>query len=148
MKIHELPAITQRAKKRVGRGYGSGKGGHTVGRGQKGQKTRGKIYPLFEGTKTKKSLIQRLPLLRGKGRLKQSHNKPVAISLGKLNVFSDGAVVDIGALIKAGLLEDGRGKPRAKIIGGGKLSKKLAVEIAATRGAMETIKTSGGTVKG
>lgn len=148
MKIHELPAITQRAKKRVGRGYGSGKGGHTVGRGQKGQKTRGKIYPLFEGTKTKKSLIQRLPLLRGKGRLKPSYNKPVAISLGKLNVFPDGAVVDIGALIKAGLLEEGKGKPRAKIIGGGKLTKKLTVEIAATRGAMEIIKTSGGTVKG
>lgn len=148
MKIHELPAIIQRAKKRVGRGYGSGKGGHTVGRGQKGQKTRGKIYPLFEGTKTKKSLIQRLPLLRGKGRLKQNYNKPVAISLGRLNVFPDGSVVDIGALVKAGLLEDGKGKPRAKIVGGGKLTKKLTVEIAATRGAKEAIKTSGGTVKG
>lgn len=147
MKIHELPAVAQKPKKRVGRGYGSGKGGHTVGRGQKGQKTRGKIYPLFEGTKVKKSLIQRLPLLRGKGRQKIRKNKPIAINLSKLNVFPDGAVVDIRALVKAGLLEETRGKPGAKIIGGGGLTKKLRVEIAATRGAMESIKTAGGTVK-
>ena len=58
-------------RKRLGRGYGSGKGGHTVGRGQKGQKTRGKIGILFEGLKVKKSFIKRLPMLRGKGK-----NKP------------------------------------------------------------------------
>jgi large subunit ribosomal protein L15 len=65
-----LPKIVKRGKKRVGRGVGSGKGGHTAGRGQKGQKTRSKIPLLFEGTKIKKSLIQRLPMIRGKGRLK------------------------------------------------------------------------------
>ncbi len=64
-----------RAKKRLGRGYGSGKGGHTSGRGQKGQKSRGRIHPLFEGQKTKKSLIQRLPLLRGKGKNKPQKSK-------------------------------------------------------------------------
>lgn len=75
MRLHELPRIVERSKKRLGRGYGSGKGGHTVGRGQKGQKARGKIHPLFTGTKTKKSLLQRLPLLRGKGRLKPKKGK-------------------------------------------------------------------------
>lgn len=75
MRLHELPKIVKKGKKRLGRGYGSGKGGHTVGRGQKGQKARGKIHPLFTGTKTKKSLLQRLPLLRGKGRLKPKKTK-------------------------------------------------------------------------
>lgn len=73
--LNNLPKTKARAGKRVGRGYGSGKGGHTVGRGQKGQKTRGKIHPLFEGQKNKKSLVQRLPLLRGKGKLKAKKKK-------------------------------------------------------------------------
>jgi ribosomal protein L15 len=62
----KLAKIVQRKGKRVGRGYGSGKGGHTVGRGQKGQKTRNKIGILFEGIKVKKSLLKKLPLVRGK----------------------------------------------------------------------------------
>lgn len=47
---------------------GSGKGSHTVGRGQKGQKARGSVGVLFEGVKMKKSLLKRLPLMRGKGK--------------------------------------------------------------------------------
>ena len=35
-----LPKVTERKKKRVGRGMGSGKGSHTSGRGQKGQSAR------------------------------------------------------------------------------------------------------------
>jgi len=50
MELNKLPKITATAKKRVGRGYGSGKGGHTSGRGQKEQKSRGKIPLTLEGT--------------------------------------------------------------------------------------------------
>lgn len=63
-----LPKVVHKSKKRVGRGMGSGKGSHTSGRGQKGQKSRGKISVLFEGMKMKKSLLKRLPLVRGKGK--------------------------------------------------------------------------------
>lgn len=63
-----LPKVIAKGKKRVGRGRGTGKGGHTVGRGQKGQKSRGKIGILFEGVKMKKSFLKRLPLARGKGK--------------------------------------------------------------------------------
>ena len=38
--IHNYLLKTTKNKKRVGRGYGSGKGGHTVGRGSKGAKSR------------------------------------------------------------------------------------------------------------
>ncbi len=61
MKLEQLSKTTVKSKKRVGRGYGSGKGGHTVGRGAKGDKARGKIGLTFEGTKVKKSLINRFP---------------------------------------------------------------------------------------
>ncbi len=63
-----LPKIVAKSKKRVGRGMGSGKGSHTSGRGQKGQKSRGDIGILFEGYKMKKSFLKRLPLQRGKGK--------------------------------------------------------------------------------
>ena len=66
MQLHELPKIITKGKKRVGRGYGSGKGGHTTGRGAKGQNIRGQVPLYFEGSKMRKPLIRRLPLLRGK----------------------------------------------------------------------------------
>lgn len=67
---HILPKVVMRGDKRVGRGLGSGRGGHTVGRGQKGQKSREKVSISFFGTKVKKSLLKKLPMQRGKGKLK------------------------------------------------------------------------------
>lgn len=66
--MNKLPKVVTKRKKIVGRGIGSGRGGHTSGRGQKGQKTRGSINVLFEGLKVKKSFLKRLPLQRGKGK--------------------------------------------------------------------------------
>lgn len=77
IELQSLPRIVAHKKKRIGRGYGSGKGGHTVGRGQKGQKTRRRIALTFSGTKTKKSWFKRIPLWRGKG------NKSVRIKRRK-----------------------------------------------------------------
>ena len=59
MELHKLSRIVAGKKKRVGRGYGSGKGGHTTGRGAKGQKIRGRIPAIFEGGQL--PLIRRLP---------------------------------------------------------------------------------------
>ncbi len=84
MKDFKLPKIVARGKKRVGRGRGSGKGGHTVGRGQKGQKARGKVGVLFEGMKMKKSLIKRLPLQRGKGKFHTKLTKKEKIAKYRL----------------------------------------------------------------
>lgn len=70
-----LPKVVQKSKKRVGRGMGSGKGSHTSGRGQKGQKSRGTIGVLFEGMKMRKSLLKRLPLMRGKGKFHPKKSK-------------------------------------------------------------------------
>uniref|UniRef100_A0A831Z1B9 50S ribosomal protein L15 n=1 Tax=candidate division WWE3 bacterium TaxID=2053526 RepID=A0A831Z1B9_UNCKA len=62
MHLHELSKIVGGRKKRVGRGYGSGKGGHTTGRGAKGQKVRGRIRATFEGGQL--PLVRRLPRQR------------------------------------------------------------------------------------
>lgn len=95
MMLNTLTAIVTKSKKRAGRGLGSGKGGHTVGRGQKGQKTRGKISPLFEGTKVKKSLLKRLPLLRGKGKLKPKKSRRMKIEGARVKIKkAEGRVVE------------------------------------------------------
>lgn len=78
-----LPKVVQKSKKRLGRGMGSGKGSHTVGRGQKGQKARGGVHILFEGFKMKKSLIKRLPLARGKGKFHPKKNRRQKYSVFK-----------------------------------------------------------------
>ena len=51
--LSQLKPIVSKAAKRVGRGIGSGVGGHTTGRGAKGDKVRGKTKLTFDGTKIK-----------------------------------------------------------------------------------------------
>lgn len=146
MKLNQLPKITTRKKKRLGRGYGSGKGGHTVGRGQKGQKSRSKVKLLFEGTKMRKSLIKRLPMRRGKGRFKSLKPKPVVINVKYLNLLKDGSEVTIKSLIKNGLVEKEADKFGVKILGDGQLSKKLIVKLPVSKGAKKKIEKAGGKV--
>jgi len=120
--------------KRLGRGYGSGKGGHTSGRGQKGQKSRGKMPLYFEGTKMRKSLIRRLPMLRGKLRFKsQNTNRPVIFNLKDLNRLPAGTVVDAEALVKYGFIAD-KNVP-VKILGDGELEKKLTIKLPMSKSA-------------
>src|SRR3989344_5312117 len=92
--MKKLPKVVTKKKKRLGRGYGSGRGGHTVGRGQKGQKARRNLNVLFEGVKVKKSFIKKLPLIRGKGKFK-AKAKPLILDISILNEFSGSDVVDI-----------------------------------------------------
>ncbi len=142
-----LPKLKQKGKKRVGRGIGSGKGGHTVGRGQKGQKTRGKIPQLFEGTKIKKSLIKRLPLQRGKGGLNAGKGK-IIVNIKYLELLPAKSRVDISSLIKAGIVEDEAKSLGVKILGEGKLTRALTVQLPTSKGAAQKIKKAGGTVEG
>lgn len=145
--LSQLPRIkTKREKKRIGRGYGSGKGGHTVGRGSKGDKARGKVKLTFAGTKIKKSWLKRWPLWRGKGRSK-GREKPVTISLAQLEKnFASGEKVTLEALIKKGLIKNREKKRGVKILGRGKLKKRLVVMVACSQGAAEEVKKAGGKV--
>ncbi len=135
------------SKKRVGRGYGSGRGGHTSGRGTKGQKARASVGVLFEGVKIRKSLLHRLPFVRGKDRFRPKP-KPLVINLGLLNIFKDGTKVDIETLSKAGIfrLSDAK-KYGVKILGGGKLERKLIVCLPVSGSAREKIEKSGGKIE-
>ncbi len=140
LKSLKTRSITKR--KRVGRGTSSGHG-KTAGRGHKGQKSRagGTKGKHFEGGQT--PLYRRLPKKRG------FKNYPfrveyVAVNLSDLELFNE--KVGIEDLIAAGILKEGE---KAKILGGGKISKALAVTAHAfSKSAEEAIKKSGGkTVK-
>lgn len=125
-----LVKIVKRPKKRVGRGGGSGKGFHTSGRGQKGQKSRTKVHILFEGFKVKKSLLRRLPMQRGRGKFKAQSTKPIVVNLEVLNLLPANSKVNIDTLAKAGIVKLDEAKMYGvKILGGGKLTKKLTIEL-------------------
>lgn len=119
--------------KRLGRGYGSGKGGHTSGRGQKGQKARTDIHVLFQGLKVKKSTLKRLPLLRGRGRFVAKH-KPIEININKLKNLKKGEKVNIDLLIKIGLVTKVEAiKFGVKILGKSDFKKDLIFEVPVSK---------------
>ena len=125
--------------KRIGRGHGSGNG-KTAGKGHKGQKARAGrgMRPGFEGGQM--TLQRRIP--------KRGFNNIFAkqyaeVNVDKLNVFEDGATVDVVALIEKGIIKkelDG-----VRILGNGELTKNLTVKAAAfTAGAAKKIEAAGG----
>lgn len=142
----KLPKTKIKKTKRRGRGYGSGRGGHTAGRGTKGQKSRSKIGVLFEGIKMKKSFIKRLPLRRGKGKFK-AKDKPLIVKLAYLDAVPAGTKVDIEALAKFGIVrkEDALAYG-VKILGNGDVKKKLTVLLPISGSAAKRIEKAGGNV--
>ena len=141
-----MQKIKTKSKKRRGKGYGSGKGGHTSGRGQKGQKSRGKIGILFEGVKVKKSLIKRLPLRRGKGKLK-SKDKPIIVNLELLNLLPASSKVDNELLIEKRIVDRNEaGTYGVKILGKGEIKKKLTILLPISKSAAKKIEKAGGKV--
>ncbi len=145
--MNNLPKIKTKSGKRLGRGYGSGKGGHTSSRGTKGQKSRRKMGILFEGVKVKKSLLRRLPLSRGKGKFKANPKKPLLLSLDDLNQFKSGSLVNINSLIDSGVIKASEASYGAKVVGRGKIENKLKVALPVTKSAAAKIKDAGGTIE-
>lgn len=145
MELHNLPRIVKRPRKRLGQGIGSGKGGHTSGRGQKGQKSRGKVPEGFEGTKIKKSLLKRLPLARGKGKFKPWGKKFLTLSLEKLTDWPVKVPVTTESLVKAGLAE--AGERGVKIVGTAKKVPALNVKVPTSKPAGEIVIKAGGIIE-
>ncbi|MBQ7088454.1 MAG: 50S ribosomal protein L15 [Clostridia bacterium] len=141
MKLHELsPAPgSVRDVKRIGRGHGSGNG-KTAGKGHKGQKARAGrgIRAGFEGGQM--PLHRRIPK-RGFNNIFATPY--VAINVAALNRFEDGAVVNTEALLNAGIIN--KAPYGVKILGNGKLEKKLTVQVAAfSESAKAKIEAAGG----
>lgn len=141
MKMHELaPAIgSTKEAKRIGRGHGSGNG-KTAGKGHKGQKARAGhgMRPGFEGGQM--PLQRRVPK-RGFNNI--FAKEWAAINVSALEVFEDGTVVDAAALAEKGIIK--KANLPIKVLGNGKLTKKLEVKLNAfSASAAEKINSLGG----
>ena len=115
----------KKKSKRLGRGYGSGVGGHVVGRGQKGQKSRTghKSMVFFEGGNL--PFFRRIPKFKGFKRLNKV--KPQAINLQTIEkFFKEGEVVSLDTLRKKGIIR--KSVNSVKILGTGNLKKKVNFE--------------------
>lgn len=143
MRLNELKpdAGSKRSPKRVGRGIGSGLG-KTAGRGHKGQKARaGGFHKVgFEGGQM--PLQRRLPKVGFRSR---SALTRAEVRLGELSRV-EGSVIDLPALIKAGVVS--RSTKSAKIIASGEVTRALSVRgVGVTKGARAAIEAAGGTVE-
>ena len=146
MKLNTLPKITARKNKRLGHGYGSGKGGHTSSRGQKGQKSRGSVRMSFTGSSW--VWFKRLPFMRGKSRF-NSFGKKAVIDLSALNVFKAGSLVTIESLIEKKIISKNQATiSSVKIVGTGELKKNLKVMVDATKTAQKAILATKGEYSG
>ena len=123
---------------RRGRGHGSGNG-KTAGKGHKGQKARsGAPRPGFEGGQM--PLYRRIPK---RGFTNRNSKTIVGINISALERFENDAVVDVNALIEAGIVSNPR--DGVKILGNGELTKKLNVKANAfSAAAKEKIEALGG----
>jgi large subunit ribosomal protein L15 len=144
------PAQTQKPRKRVGRGMGSGKGRYS-GRGIKGQKSRAGSHKMragFEGGQ--------MPIYMRLGKLRGSTSKdamPVGpfrtstapVNVGSLDRFDDGAEVTPESLVEKRILKNT--KIDVKLLGNGELEKKLTIRVhAISATAREKVEQAGGTV--
>ena len=142
MQLHDLkPKHKRPSKKRIGRG---GKRGTYSGRGMKGLGARagGRPAPVV------RELLKRYPKLKGYRRVKRQR-KPQSVSLRVLvKKFSENEMISPHALIKKGLIHQGKGSVTAvKIVGSTILKTPLSVEgCILSAGAKKAIEESGGSI--
>ena len=144
------PAQARTARKRIGRGPGSGKGRYS-GRGIKGQKARSGSHKMragFEGGQ--------MPIYMRLGKQRGSTSKDampigpfrtstVPVNVSMLDRFDEGAEVTPETLVEKGVIKNT--KTDVKLLGSGELTKKLTVRVhAISATAREKVEAAGGSV--
>ena len=143
MRLGELsPAMgATTAKKRLGRGIGSGLG-KTSGKGHKGQWARsgGGVRPGFEGGQM--PLIRRIPKRGFNNHFRKIYS---IVNLSVLESFEVNSVVDMEVLSEKGLIKVVKGSVGLKVLGNGTLTKALTVKASGfSASAKEAIEKAGG----
>ena len=134
-------ARSQQRKRRVGRGYGSGRA-KTAGRGTKGQRSRAGGKRGLKRLGMRAILLQQ-PKVRG---FKSPHPKPAHVNLEDLSGrFSVNDVVTPRALLQRGIIESSR--HGVKVLGRGSLTHALTFRgVTASESARKKIIEAGGTI--
>ena len=144
MKLNELspPDGSRKARKRLGRGVGSGTG-KTAGRGTKGQNSRsgGRVRPGYEGGQM--PIHRRLPK-RGFTNIFKKHF--AIVNIRDLAKFESGSVVDEVALVRSGLVKGRRNG--IKLLGKGDIDYPLTIKLERiSKSARDKIVSAGGSVE-
>jgi large subunit ribosomal protein L15 len=147
MYLENIPKRKKRKMKakRLGRGYGSGVGGHTVGRGTKGQKSRTghKSLVAFEGGNV--PFFRRMPKLKGFKSRSKINTQVVNVGTISKN-FKSGEKITVEKLKEKGFIR--KNAQEVKILGKGDITKKVSIEgIKMSPSAKEKIEKAGGSVK-
>ncbi|MGE0680481.1 MAG: 50S ribosomal protein L15 [Candidatus Binatia bacterium] len=136
------PAVgAKKARKRLGRGPGSGLG-KTSGKGHKGKGARsgGNTPPGYEGGQM--PLSRRLPKRGFRNPFRKEYE---IVNLGNLEKFSAGTIIDVSTLQNSGLVH---GKKKIKVLADGELTKMLTVKAHAfSEKAREMIVALGGSAE-
>lgn len=139
MKLNELKPVTGSRSKRLRKGRGLSSGhGFTSGRGTKGQKAHGKTRLGFEGGQM--PLYRQIPK---RGFTNINRKEYAIVNLASLNKFDDGTEVTPQLLMESGLVKNL--KSGIKVLGSGKLEKKLTVKANKfSASAVSAIEAAGG----
>jgi large subunit ribosomal protein L15 len=143
MKPHDLKPATgaTKARMRVGRGIGSGKGG-TAGRGTKGTRARGGVKTFFEGGQM--PIARRVPKLKGFKPPRPHLFEP--INLSAIEAF-EGNEVGPDEMRSQGLIRR-KGKKPIKVLGDGEIGRAVTVRAHAfSASARSKIEAAGGTAE-
>lgn len=126
--LHELPKITKRTNKRVGRGSSSGKG-KTSGRGQKGQKARNSVPWFMTGGSRRNRFSKTMPMIRG-WRNRVVSEKAVTIPSAVIaKLYKNGDVVTLDSLVEKKIISATQKKLGVKIVNSGDFSMKVTFEV-------------------
>jgi large subunit ribosomal protein L15 len=144
MKLSDLrpPKGATSAKKRVGRGKGSGLG-KTSGKGHKGLRARsgGSTPPGYEGGQM--PMQRRIPK---RGFTNIFRKEYAIVHVKDLNRFEPGSVVDLAALMASGLVK--KAMDGVKLLGDGEVDRPLSVKVdKASRAAVDKVAAAGGTLE-
>ncbi|MFO7688784.1 MAG: 50S ribosomal protein L15 [Desulfobacterales bacterium] len=144
MRLNDLapPPGARKARKRIGRGVGSG-WGKTAGRGSKGQNSRsgGGVRPGYEGGQM--PIHRRLPKRGFTNVFKKTY---AVVNIRDLAKMEHGSVVDEAALVRAGLVKGRR--DGVKLLGQGDINIPLTLKVdLVSRSARQKIESAGGTVE-
>ena len=141
----EAPVPNKKNRKRIGRGQGSGSGGHTVGRGHNGQKSRKGFsqHPAFEGGQM--PLFRRLPKFGFKNYFRTEY---VPLNLVSIQQFIDEGKlteeITFNNLVDAGIINK---RSKVKLLATGDIETSITIEVhRASKSALEKVDNAGGTV--
>ncbi|HEX6982842.1 MAG TPA: 50S ribosomal protein L15 [Balneolaceae bacterium] len=141
----KAPKPNTKNRKRIGRGQGSGRGSHTVGKGRDGQRSRSGFNqkPWFEGGQM--PLQRRIPKFGFKNRFRKEYTP---VNTGTIQAFIEAGRLDkkisIIDLQKAGLIGKG---DLVKLLGEGEIETGIEIEVhKASKSAQKKVKEAGGSV--